>query len=164
MENILTLADRYKELRDTKQALNNSLKDVNAEIDTVEKTLIEQMVNEEVQRFDRNGQLFYLSSKMYASPRAGVKEELYGWLKENGYADMVKETVHAQTLNSFVKEQLDEHNITADELKELLKDEQRQGEELEGALGQEDPGLAGLLQLAELLNIFDKPGVNMRKA
>lgn len=152
MENILTLADRYKALRDTKQALDNSLKDVNKELDQAEKALIEQMVNEEVPRFDRNGQMFYLSTKMYASPKAGIKDELYDWLKENGYEDMVKETVHAQTLSSFVKEQLEEHNITADELKELLGSDELPEE------------LAGLVQLAGFVNIYDKTGVNMRKA
>lgn len=43
---------------------------------------------------------------------AGHKEELYAALKENGYGDMVYETVNANSLSAFVKEQISENQDT----------------------------------------------------
>lgn len=133
MKNMLELADRYRELRAEKDALNARSKAVNADIEKVEAELVEAMLNEEMQKFDRNGQLFYLSTRTYASPVAQRAEELHRWLKNNGYEDLVKETVNANTLSAFVREQL------------------KEAEQLPPAL-------------AELLNVYEKTGVSLRKS
>lgn len=133
MQSMLLLADRYKELRDKKNELNSQLKSLNKELEQMERDLADMMVNEEMQSFDRQGYKFYLSTRTYASPKAERKDELFAWLKTNGYGDLVKETVHAMTLASFVKEQLEETD-------ELPAD------------------------LADLVNVYDKTGVNVRRA
>jgi hypothetical protein len=80
---------------------------LNAEIEEVEKTLTEAMVAEEMQNFVRAGHMFYLQTKTYASAVAEHKTELFRWLKENGFGDMVQETVNANTLAAFVRDQLE---------------------------------------------------------
>ena len=132
-EDILGLADGLKELKEYKKRLEEQLKDVNEQIALMEERLAEMMIAEEMQNFTKNGQLFYLSTRTYASPVADRKEELYAWLKEHGYGDLVQETVNANRLAAFVREQLDE----ADELPEGL---------------------------AELVNVYEKTTVGMRKA
>lgn len=62
--------------------------------------------------------MFYLQTKIYASAVPERKSELFAWLKENGYGDLVYETVNANSLAAFVREQLEE----ADELPEGLEE------------------------------------------
>ena len=132
-DDIFSLADRLRALKAHKSDLNEEIKGVNAQIDETETQLVELMVDEEMQNFTRNGQMFYLNTKVYASAVAERKAELYKWLKENGYGDLVYETVNANSLAAFVREQLEE----ADELPEGL---------------------------AEMVNVFEKTTVGIRKA
>lgn len=131
-DDIFSLADRLKDLKQHKKELESEIKALNAEIEETEAKLVELMVAEEMQNFTRNGQMFYLQTKTYASAVAERKQELYEWLKNNGFGDMVVETVHPQSLAAFVKEQMDD-----------------------GELPQE---------LAELVNVYEKTAVGIRKA
>lgn len=133
MADVFTLADRLQSLKEHKKELQDELKAVNAELEEVEQQLAELMINEEMQNFTRNGQTFYLNTRIYANAIADRKEELFAWLKENGYGDLVYETVNANSLAAFVREQLEE----ADKFPEGL---------------------------AELVNVFEKTTVGMRKA
>lgn len=114
MQEILLLSDKYKELREAKKRLDAQVKDLNQEIEQVEYALSQLMTDEELQKFDRDGTLFYLSTRAYASPAAGRKDDLHAWLKENGYGDLVKESVHANTLSAFIKELLEEGELPED--------------------------------------------------
>ncbi len=44
-----------------------------------------------------------LTSDIYASIKAGKKEEAYQWFRDNGFADLIKETVAPGTLKSSAK-------------------------------------------------------------
>ena len=65
---------------------------------------------------------------------AGSKDELYQALKKAGYGDLVYETVNANSLSAFVKEQMAEN-----------------GDVLPGWLN-------------GLVNVFEKTGVSLRKS
>ena len=67
------------------------------------------MAETETQNFTRAGTMFALTTKTRASAMAGRKDELYAALKENGYGDLVYETVNANSLSAFVKEQISEN-------------------------------------------------------
>jgi predicted nuclease with TOPRIM domain len=54
------LADRLKELREAKKAVEEELKSINAEIDEVEYRLSELMISSETQNFTRAGTMFCL--------------------------------------------------------------------------------------------------------
>ena len=112
MENkqIFDLADKLKALKDEKKDLASRTKEVNAEIEKTDLTLSDAMAESEVEKFTRNGSTFYLNTRLYASPIAGKKEELFAALKEKGYGSIVTETVNVNTLASFVKEQMAENN------------------------------------------------------
>jgi hypothetical protein len=119
-EDILGLADGLKELKEYKKRLEEQLKDVNEQIALMEERLAEMMIAEEMQNFTRNGLIFYLSTKIYASAVADRKEELFAWLKENGYGDLVYETVNANSLAAFIREQLEEVEELPEELAKLV--------------------------------------------
>ena len=116
IDDIFSLADRLQKLKEHKKRLDDETKSVNAMIEEVETQLAGLMVDQEMQNFTRNGRMFYLQTKTYARAVAERKQELYEWLKENGFGDLVYETVNTNSLAAFVREQLEE----ADELPEGL--------------------------------------------
>lgn len=107
---IFELADQLKAAKEQKKELDAQVKEVGAEIDRLDLALSDAMAEAECERFSRNGSTFYLNTRLYASPVAGRKEELFAALKENGYGSIVTETVNANTLSSFVKEQMAEND------------------------------------------------------
>lgn len=115
---IFQLAEKLKKLKQEKESIAGALKSVEDEIAQVESELSTQMLNAELQNFNLNGTLYYLSTKTFANIAADAKEEVYSWLKANGYGDLVYETVNAQRFSAFVKELLEEE----DELPQGLKD------------------------------------------
>ncbi len=135
MENrIFALADELKTKREAKKILEDSMKNINLEMEEIETELVEAMLREEMQSFNRAGQMFYLRNSVKASARAGKQAELYQYLKDNGFGALVKETVNANTLSGWVKEQMEEND---DELPE---------------------------DLAEFINLYEKTAVGIRKA
>lgn len=107
-EAMFELADRLKELRDQKAEAEETLKKINAQIDEVDYRLSELMAQTETQNFTRAGTMFYLSSTTRASTVAGRKDDLFAALREQGYGSLVTETVNANSLSSFVREQMAE--------------------------------------------------------
>ena len=109
------LEERLKQLREKKKAAQQQLKDVHAEIEKTEYQLSMQMAETETQNFTRAGTMFSLTTQIRASAVAGRREELSAALKENGCGDLVYETVNANSLSAFVKEQLAENQDTVPE-------------------------------------------------
>ena len=109
---LFALADELRELRETKKCLEDELKAVGLEIDRVDTSLAQRMSDTETQNFTRNGTMFCLTSTTRASAAAGRKEELFEALREAGYGDLVYETVNANSLSAFVKEQTTENGDT----------------------------------------------------
>lgn len=133
-EKMFELAEKLKSLRDEKAEAEAQLKEINARIDETDYRLSELMAETETQNFTRSGTMFCLTTKTRASAVAGSKEELYTVLREQGYGDLVYETVNANSLSSFVKEQIGENE---DVLPEWLNG---------------------------LVNVFEKTTVGVRKA
>ena len=106
MNDMFELADKLKELRDKKQHLAEDTKKNNAEIEETEYKLSLEMASSETQSFNRSGTLFYLCTKLYASAVKENKAELYEALKNEGYGSLITETVNANSLSAFVKEQM----------------------------------------------------------
>ena len=128
------LADELKRLRDLKVDLEQQVKDLTARIDKTDYRLTALMAEAETQNFTRAGTTFFLTTKTRASATAGVKDELFQALRAKGYGDLIYETVNANSLSSFVKEQIE---------------------------GNRDK-LPGWLE--GLVNVFDKTNVGVRKA
>lgn len=133
-EKMFELAEKLKSLRDEKSEAEAQLKEINAQIDETDYRLSELMAETETQNFTRAGTMFCLTTKTCASAVAGSKEELYAALREQGYGDLVYETVNANSLSSFVKEQIGENE-------DVLPD-----------------------WLNGLVNVFEKTTVGVRKA
>jgi len=133
-ERMFELADRLKELREAKQQAEQEVKNLNAQINEVDYELSELMAETETQNFTRSGTMFCLTTTTRASAAAGKKDELYSLLKKNGYGDLVYETVNANSLSAFVKEQMAEND-------DLLPD-----------------------WLSGLVSVYEKTSIGVRKA
>ena len=103
--------------KNEKKELEAKTKEVNARIEELDRELSDAMADAECDKFTRNGSTFYLNSRLYASPAAGGRAALIHALKDNGYGSIVTETVNANTLASFCKEQM---TANEDELPEWL--------------------------------------------
>ena len=116
-KDLFSMADRLKELKDNKKNLDAQSKQLGAEIEELELSLSDAMATAEVDKFSRNGNTFYLTSRLFTSPNAGMKDDMISALRKNGYEELVTETVNANTLASFCKELMAENG---DELPEWL--------------------------------------------
>ena len=134
-QEIFNLADELKAKKNEKDELDAKVKALNAEIETLDAKLCEEMTNQELDKFTRNGNTFYLKSRLFASPVAERKPEFLQALKDNDCGNLITEQVNANTLASFIKEYNETHNC-------------------------ERPDFLG----EELLNIYTKTSVGIRKS
>ena len=124
---LFDISDKLVILRDRKKELEDELKEVNSDITETEEQLVNAMVEEEMQNFTRNGRQFILTSRTYASAKSGMMTAICVWMKENGLGDMVKESVHPQTLQAWVKEKMEEAGALPEELGEMLNVYEKSG-------------------------------------
>ena len=103
---LFEFADKLRACREEKKAHEDRVKELNVEIETLDKVLSDGMVDAECSKFSRNGKLFYLTTKLHASAQAGMKSAMCAAFKKAGYGSLVKEDVNFQTLSSFCKEQM----------------------------------------------------------
>ena len=109
-ENLMfDLADQLKSLKDQKKQKEFELKNIGEMIFEIESALSQLMVMKKTQNFTRNGTTFCLTTSTKASAIAGLKDVLYDTLKKQGFGSLVTETVNANSLSSFVKEQISEN-------------------------------------------------------
>ena len=133
---LFDLADQLKAKKELKKELEVQVKAVSAEIDVLDKELSDAMALAECPNFTHSGSTFYLNTRLFASPKGGMKEDMIAALKAHGYGDLVNETVNANTLASFCKEQI--------------------------ALSGEAEAIPDWL--AQVVNTFEKVSVGIRKA
>ncbi|HML67405.1 MAG TPA: hypothetical protein PKA81_03340 [Clostridia bacterium] len=109
---LFALADELRALKEAKKYAEQELKEITEEMDRVDAILAQRMADSETQNFTRNGTMFCLTSTTRASAAAGRKDELFAALREAGYDDLIYETVNANSLSAFVKEQTTENGDT----------------------------------------------------
>ena len=102
---IFQMADRLKALKEQKKDLEVQVKSLTEEISKLDLQLTDAMAEAELDKFSRNGSTFYMTSRLFASPAAGRKDEMIQRLRDNGYGSLVTESVNANTLSSFIREQ-----------------------------------------------------------
>ena len=109
-EKMFELADRLKALRDEKKDAEQRVKELNAALDETDAALAQLMTDTETQNFTRSGTIFCLTNTTRASATADRKDELFEALRAEGYGGLVYETVNANSLSAFVREQISEND------------------------------------------------------
>jgi len=108
-EKMFELADRLKVLRDEKKDTEQRVKELNAALDETDSALAQLMTDTETQNFTRSGTMFCLTNTTRASATADRKDELFKALRAEGYGGLVYETVNANSISAFVREQISEN-------------------------------------------------------
>jgi len=103
---LFELADQLKDLTEQKNTLQADLKELNKKLEDVNGALAREMLDAELQNFQRGDRTFYLRTDLQVSDIAEMREALYQTLRDQGFGDLIKETVNPQTLKAFVKEQV----------------------------------------------------------
>jgi len=124
---LFDISDKLVILRDRKKELEDELKEVNSDITEIEERLVAAMVAEEMQNFTRNGKQFILTSRTYVSAKSGMMPAICDWMKGHELGDMVKESVHPQTLQAWVKEKMEGAGALPKELGEMLNVYEKSG-------------------------------------
>lgn len=101
------LALKVNELEDRKIELEEAVKAVKAQLKEAEEELFNRMVDEDIETARAAGYTFTRRDTPHYSCRGDNQEELYKALRKEGYGSLIRETVHAGTLNAFVREQVD---------------------------------------------------------
>ena len=104
------LKSAYKAASDAKTALG-------AEIDFLAKNkMVEVMDEMGVSSLNLKGiGRLSIRGDAYCSVVGGMKEDLFQWMRDNGFDSLISETVNSSTLKAFIKEQTIEGNDVPDE-------------------------------------------------
>jgi len=105
-QQLFEVADDLKASRDQKKKLEAEIGKLTRKIEALDLVLSNIMADAELDNFSRNGITYYLKSQLFASPRLGQREELMKALRDHGFGSLIIETVNAQTLASFCREQI----------------------------------------------------------
>lgn len=109
-QDLMEMAQELQALRDYKEDVKTTLQDLEEKIRAAEERIVDEMIGHEIQRFTtQDGATFYLRHSVHVSDVAGARPTLHKVLTDMGHGDLVKQTVHPQTLGAFVREQMAEN-------------------------------------------------------
>lgn len=106
---------QYEVLLDKKDQLAQDTKDNNAAIDKLKAEIAETMIDEDIPSQGYGDYVYSLQDKIKYSKRGEVELQEKGLdffevLREQGFGDIIKETVNANTLQSTMKAVADEND------------------------------------------------------
>jgi len=99
---MLELADRLIALREKRDAVQDELKEINADIEATEAAMIEIMTAEECAGFKRGNRTFSLVIREYPGAVPECKAQLYEEMRSHGFDHIF--TINPMTLSATVKE------------------------------------------------------------
>lgn len=99
-------ARRFLQLRDQIKDLEAQAKDLRGELKTLGDALAAKMEDMGVENFALDDATFFLRATLRANVPADAREDFYAALRQREMGYLIKETIPANTLTAFVKEQL----------------------------------------------------------
>jgi len=107
----MELSDKLFALYRERDKLNASLEKIKESIEHTENQLIHWMENSGVRQVkDENGTLFF---RVVTYAKIENPDMAFGWMRMNGYEDIIQTSVHAKRLASLVKEKGEIPGVTA---------------------------------------------------
>jgi hypothetical protein len=103
------LVSKFRDAKVKKDAIERQLAEAKAEYDGAESELIELMEANgatKTAEYEGLGHVTLLKPKLYASVVSDKASLLLSFLRENGRAEIIKETVNPATLSSYVGERI----------------------------------------------------------
>jgi len=111
LTDVFKTADEILNLRQIRDALKLATEAVNERLEDLNEVQYEHMIDNEMQSFNRKGQVLYLKQSVYARSTVGYDDEdLIEWLSDNGLGDLAKAKVNAQSFGAAVRELMKTEN------------------------------------------------------
>lgn len=122
---LLEMLEEYNELLETKDGLQEATKKNNEAIEAKKAEIAQQMIDDDVPSISVGGYKFFLQDKTIYSKKSEEVLQAAGLdflevLREQGLGDIIVETVNSRTLQSTVKNLVDESGELPVELAEVL--------------------------------------------
>lgn len=122
---LLEMLEEYNELLETKDGLKEATKKNNEAIEAKKAEIAQQMIDDDVPSISVGGYKFFLQDKTIYSKKSEEVLQAAGLdflevLREQGLGDIIVETVNSRTLQSTVKNLVDESGELPVELAEVL--------------------------------------------
>lgn len=122
---LLEMLEEYNELLETKDGLKEATKKNNEAIEAKKAEIAQQMIDDDVPSISVGGYRFFLQDKTIYSKKSEEVLQAAGLdflevLREQGLGDIIVETVNSRTLQSTVKNLVDESGELPVELAEVL--------------------------------------------
>ena len=102
----LDLARRYKQLKQDIKELDAQIKGMKQDAQAMNAALAEAMEDLGLESFAMDDATFFLRSTLRASVPVEDRAAFYAALRERAYGYLIQETIPANTLTAFVKEQI----------------------------------------------------------
>lgn len=182
MNEAKTERDLVIELRDARQAkadAQEALSKANEAVERTEMALVELLESgdkKSTAKYEGIGFVIMNKPRVYASFNKENEPLVFEFLKIEGRADMIKQSVNAQTLSGFVKERLElgkglpkmdrQGNIWSPDGELLLVQNQESGEFSKPTqeIAERLRANAKIDEGAEVFNYFLKPSLTLKKA
>jgi hypothetical protein len=110
-------------LEKRKRDLESELKQIIDRLDDLERTLVDQFLNDGVSSMKIDGRLVYIARDIYAGPLID-RSEVIAALKASGLGQYVCENYNTQSLRAFVREVAEEVNLRCEQEERLLTEEE----------------------------------------
>ena len=118
------LVEKYKKLKDEVSFIDDALSSKKKEFNACQLELMELLKTESKERtavYEGLGSVSLTKPQVYASCKKEDYDILFTFLREIDRDDIIKETVNARTLSTFVKEQLEDGTIMPECISYYLK-------------------------------------------
>ena len=123
---LLDMVKGYQSLLETKEALAAQTKENNAAIEAAKAEITQQMVDEDIPRISTGGYCFTLTAKTSYTKRSEAELAEGGLdfldvLREEGLGDIIVEKVDPRTLQSTIKDYVEEHGGLSEGLESVIR-------------------------------------------
>ncbi len=123
---LLDMVKSYQSLLERKDDLEEQTKANNAAIEAAKKEIAQQMVDEDCPRISTGGYCFSLTPKTSYSKRSEAElaangADFFAVLRDEGLGDIIKETVNARTLQSTLRNYVEEYGELSEELNMVVR-------------------------------------------
>lgn len=107
-ETMVSLANRLFTAKQQEKEAKDIYEGLKSERMEMEEALNAMMENEGVKKFSTDEATFYRREDIYANVKKEDQEAFSQWLRDEGFGDLIYETVNHRTLSGFVREHMEE--------------------------------------------------------
>lgn len=122
---LIDMVNDYQELLERKESLAEETKNNNAKIEALKQDIAQQMIDDDCPRIAVGDYMFSLQIKSKFSKKseeylAANDLDFFEILREQGFADLIKETVNAGSLQSAMNALVEQEGELPEELAEVI--------------------------------------------